>query len=99
MRLLARLRPAFLVLLVGCTAFPQLDAVISEQAKRAEYPVLIPTGGLLAKRDDGQVTEETGQRLLARAANLRRRAALLRGAPIDEETRIRLRDRLRRLGG
>jgi len=90
---------AMLLLLVGCTSFPQLDAVISEQARRADYPVLIPATQLLGKRSDGTVTEQTGATLLARAANLRRRAALLRGQSIDEATRLRLAPRLRRLGG
>ncbi len=85
--------------LAGCTTFPELDAVVSEEAKRADYLSLVPADQLLGKRSDGRVTEETGRALQARAADLRARAALLRGQPIDEETRLRLRARLRRLGG
>ena len=86
-------------LMAACASFPELDAVISEEARRADYPVLVPAQGLLAKRGDGTITEATGAALQARATNLRARAALLRGQPIDDETRLRLRARLRRLGG
>lgn len=87
------------IALAACTDFPQLDAAISEEAKRAEYPVLVPVAGLLVKREEGRITEATGLQLQSRAANLRARANLLRGQPIDEETRLRLRGSLRRLGG
>ncbi|MDJ0630027.1 MAG: hypothetical protein QNJ44_17345 [Rhodobacter sp.] len=85
--------------LPACATFPDLDAAISPEARRAEYPELIPAEGLLGRRSDGRVTEQDAEILMARAANLRARAALLRGAPIDEETRLRLAARLRRLGG
>lgn len=85
--------------LAACTTFPQLDAVVSEEARRADYPRLVPAEQLLGKRSDGRVTEATGPALEARAADLRARARLLRGQPIDDETRLRLQERLRRLGG
>jgi len=85
--------------LAGCAPFPQLDAAISDAARQADYPVLIPAEGLLARRGDGRLTAETGADLLRRANNLRARAALLRRASIDDEPRRRLTPRLRRLGG
>ncbi len=85
--------------LAGCTSFPELDAVVSDAAERADYPELVPAERLLGKRSDGRMTEATGPALQARAANLRARAQLLRGQPIDAETRLRLQARLRRLGG
>lgn len=86
-------------LLSACTDFPQLDAAISAEARRADYPALVPANDLLGKRSDGTITEATGLALQARATNLQARARLLRGQPIDEETRLLLRARLRRLGG
>jgi len=86
-------------LLAACTTFPELDALVSEQAKRADYPQLAPAEDLLGKRTDGRVTKATGPALQARAANLQARARLLRGQPIDDDTRLRLQGRLRRLGG
>ncbi|MDJ0827259.1 MAG: hypothetical protein QNJ16_17345 [Rhodobacter sp.] len=83
----------------ACTTFPDLDAAVSPEARRAEYPELIPAEGLLGRRGDGRLTEQDAEDLLNRAANLTARARLLRGAPIDEETRLRLSARLRRLGG
>ena len=90
----------FMALLGGCAQFPQLDAAISAEARRAEYPELIPAQGLLDRRETGRITAETGPDLLARADRLRARARILRRITVvDEATRIRLRDRLRRLGG
>lgn len=85
--------------LSACAQFPELDAVISEDAKRADYPVLIPADGILARGRAGTLTDATTRNLRARAANLRARAALLRGQPIDDATRLRLAARLKRLGG
>jgi len=83
----------------GCNRFPQLEAVISDQARQTDYPVLTPPGGLLAMRDAGRLTENDGQALLRRVNMLRARAALLRGVSIDDQTRRRLAARLHRLGG
>lgn len=90
----------FLAFFGACTDFPQLDAVISDDAKAAAYPDLVPADRLLSQRDDGRITEQTGPDLMARADRLRARASLIRGIEtVDEATRIRLRDRLRALGG
>lgn len=90
----------FLAFLAACTDFPQLDAVVSEDAKNAAYPDLVPADRLLEKRQEGRITAQTGPDLMARADRLRARARLIRGIEtVDEATRIRLRDRLRALGG
>ena len=86
-------------LAAGCTSFPELDAAVSPEARRAAYPVLIPTQPVLDRRADVRVTVETGEALERRAANLRARAGLLRGSVVDDETRRRLSNRLRALGG
>ncbi|MCG6902605.1 MAG: hypothetical protein LJE68_07980 [Rhodobacter sp.] len=92
--------PVIAALLAGCTSFPQLDSATSLEAKRAPYPKLIPAEGLLAKRGEGRLTPESGEALLARAARLRARAAILRRIQaVDEETRLRIAGRLRQLGG
>jgi len=89
-----------MTVLAACTDFPQLDAAISEDAKAAAYPALVPADSLLAKREGDRITAQTGPELLARAARLRARAKLIRGIEtVDEATRIRLRNRLRALGG
>lgn len=90
----------FLTFLGACTDFPQLDAAVSEDAKNAAYPNLVPADTLLEKRQGGRITPQTGPDLIARADRLRARASLIRGIEtVDEATRIRLRDRLRALGG
>lgn len=85
--------------LTACADFPDLDAAISDDARNADYPALVPAEGILARGEAGTLTESSGPALQARAANLRARAALLRGIAIDEETRLRLAVRLKRLGG
>jgi hypothetical protein len=88
------------VLLAGCTTFPELDAVVSEEARRADYPNLVPAEHLLAKRTAWRLSETTGEMLLARAARLKARARILRGiSSVDEDTRLRIGSQLRRLGG
>ena len=90
---------AFAVALAACATFPELDAVISDGARKADYPTLIPVDGILVRRASGQITEQTDDILRARAANLQARANLLRGIVVDDETRRRLSARLERLGG
>ena len=88
------------VVLTGCTTFPEVDAVVSEDAKRADYPNLVPAESLLVKRTAWRLNETTGEALLARAARLKARARILRNIPaVDEETRLRIGSQLRRLGG
>ncbi len=112
------------VALAACASFPKLDAAISPEARRAGYPELVPTEQLLAKREEGRLTEADGLALQSRSArlraraggvarqsdsggagigaryrNLQARAQLLRGQSVDDDTRLRLRDRLLRFGG
>lgn len=83
----------------GCTQFPDLDAAISPEARRAGYPQLVPVSDLLSRRNAARTTGNEADILRARAAALRARAALLRGAVINDDTRLRLGPRLDALGG
>lgn len=85
--------------LAGCAEFPELDAAITPEARRAAYPELVPIGEVLDRRKLARTTGREAGMLEARAENLRRRAAMLRGITIDEETRLRLSPGLDRLGG
>ncbi len=81
----------------ACTAFPQLDASISADAKNADFPALLPAEDLRAQVATGPI-EPREQPILAqaeqidnRANALRARAASLKqGDVIDEESRDRL---------
>jgi hypothetical protein len=87
-------------LLGGCAEFPQLDAVISEEARRADYPDLLPSATLLERRELGRLSVTDGNALLARAERLRARARILRRVvTINDDTRRRISGRLNRLGG
>jgi hypothetical protein len=59
---------------------PELDAAISVQIRNADWPELVPLGPLLADTEDLSPDRDgsIGRDLQARAADLRRRAAILR---------------------
>jgi len=59
---------------------PDLASRISAEGRAAEFPALVPLGPLLARSDaiTPRSAAPEGQSLEARAADLRRRAALLR---------------------
>ena len=91
---------AIAVFLSACTQFPELDAVVSEQAKRADYLDLVPAEQLLVHSNLGKLSENTGEELQARAKRLQARARILRQiTAVNEETRLRIATQLRRLGG
>lgn len=87
--------------LSACTQFPELDAAVSDRARAADYPSLVPAERIAAKRDSGgRIQEGDGEALLARAERLRQRGRILRGLPvIDEAARLRFAATLNRLGG
>lgn len=91
---------AFSFVLAGCTTLPDLNSSVSESAKQADFPRLVPAEFLLARKSDGRLSEQDGDILLARAANLRARGRILRGlSSIDDANRLRIQNRFRRLGG
>ena len=69
---------AGLILLAGCSDWPDLGSALSPDAANAPYPRLAPLGGVLAQVPEGRITDETTADLQARAAGLRGRAARLR---------------------
>ncbi len=86
--------------LSACASFPDLEGAVSAEARRAAYPDLVPTASLLSRRSLGRLSEKDGEILLARAQRLRARARILNSLPtINEDMRLRVADRLRRLGG
>lgn len=76
--------------LCGCAQFPDLDAAISDQARRADYPALVPAEELTARVDEPRIDENAADTLSARVARLRARAQSLRGSVLDSPTRARL---------
>lgn len=79
MRLLILLT-ALLPLTACSVRAPELDATISAQTRNAPWPELVPLGPLLAGTEDLNLERDQsiGRDLQARAADLRRRAAILR---------------------
>lgn len=76
--------------LSGCTQFPELDASVSDAARTAPYPDLVPLGGLQARLTTTNIAPDTVSTIEARIARLEARADSLRGNVIDDATRARM---------
>ncbi|MDQ2089464.1 hypothetical protein [Marimonas arenosa] len=81
----------FAVLLTGCATFPELEGTVPAHMERADFPRLVPVEPLMAGATDTQVSPETEAAILARVAQLRARAARLKGTVVDQGARARMR--------
>ena len=75
----------------GCSDFPQLDNAVSETARNADFPGIVPKSQILANANDVQISPQTTAGIRNRASGLRARAARLRGPVLSSATRARLR--------
>ncbi|WP_343079682.1 hypothetical protein [Ostreiculturibacter nitratireducens] len=88
----ALLASALVAVLSGCAQFPEVEAAMSPEAARADYPALMPIDDVLARAaEDGIAGPDLEASLQERAARLRARAAALRAPVVDAETGARLR--------
>lgn len=76
--------------LCACTQFPELDALVSEQAKQSQAPALLPLDQILGGLQPIETNETVQSDLEARIAALRARANRLQGPAIDRATRTRM---------
>lgn len=76
--------------LPGCAQFPELDASVTDAARSAPYPDLVPLGGLRARLATTRIAPDTVPTIEARIARLEARADRLRGSVIDDATRARM---------
>ncbi|MGJ8611479.1 MAG: hypothetical protein ACSHWY_10305 [Octadecabacter sp.] len=77
--------------LAACAEFPELDGTITPEQASGDFPALVPLAPLLARADasdNGAALIETA--LSPRIANLRTRAAGLRGPVIPAPARARM---------
>jgi hypothetical protein len=92
------IRPLWLAacaaLIAGCSQFPELDDTVSDAARKATYPDLVPVEVLRAGLPEQRINETTTPALEARIDRLRTRAARLRGTVIDAPTRQALRRKI-----
>lgn len=78
-------------LLAACTTFPDLDKALSDDARAADYPRLVPLPPLLEDADATRVdAKQIEDNLTARIDRLRARAARLRGPVLRPSERARL---------
>ncbi|MBT0958789.1 hypothetical protein IV417_15475 [Alphaproteobacteria bacterium KMM 3653] len=87
---------AALALVVGCTPFPDLDGAVSENARSAAFPTLIPLDGLIAGAGETRITPATTAGLSGSVAALRARAARLQRPVIEPALRARMQAALAR---
>ncbi len=77
--------------LTACTQFPELDQTVSPDLENADFPALIPLDPILAgTRTATRDNTQTQAALEARVANLRARAARIRGSVLTGRERQRL---------
>lgn len=90
----------FLLLLalpVACAQFPELDAVVSEEAMEAPSPDLVENSVLLQPVEELVLDESTAEELQARAAALEARAKAASEPAISPQERQVLLERAARL--
>ena len=91
-----RLRPAvfaaLIMIVTGCSQFPELDDAVDDSTREAPYMALVPVENLQRRIDDPRIEDDTQSTLEARAAQLKGRAARLRGTVIDDGARQRMAD-------
>ncbi|MDO6485546.1 hypothetical protein [Shimia thalassica] len=68
--------------LAACAEFPDVDQAVSDSAKRAPFPDLIPVDDILIE-DAARLDEHSDDQLIARVDRLNRRANELRTRPIE----------------
>lgn len=90
-------------LVAGCDSFPQLDAVVSDEAWASDYPALVPAETLRARATARPASANAmsldqaaspAPEIDARAARLKARAAGLRGDVIDDADKDRLNQKI-----
>ncbi|SHK95972.1 hypothetical protein SAMN05444414_10348 [Roseovarius marisflavi] len=75
-------------LIAGCDPFPAFE--VSESARAAAYPALVPVEEIVSQVPAEAIAPETSPDLAARAARLKARAARLKGSVVDAETQKRM---------
>lgn len=78
------------LMLTGCTDFPDMNGRLTEADADQPYPALVPADEILAGTRDPAIQPDTQSRLDARVAALEQRAAGLRATNLDVATRDRM---------
>lgn len=80
------------LILTGCAEVPLLDATITPELEKADYPELVPIGTLLTALPGSTAqSEDLQDELQARRDRLQERADRLRESPVvDTETEARM---------
>lgn len=82
--------PLVAILIAGCSEVPPLDPGIGDSTRSAAYPDLIPAEEITGQVASDSIAPETASELDSRSADLRARAARLKGGVIDTATHSRM---------
>lgn len=87
---LLRVALAGMLILAGCTDFPDMTGRLTDADTGQGYPALVPAEDLLAGTQEQVIAPDTQTSLEDRVAALERRATALRATTFDAETRDRM---------
>lgn len=86
----ANLFLAFILMTAGCSTFPELDERETREDRAADFPELSPIESLTNSGTVSRIDPEDEVIFEARIANLKARAAKLKGSVIGPNARNRL---------
>lgn len=81
--------------LAACADVPELDALVTEDMRNADFPTLAPVSELQAPPPDIRLTDSALNSLKARATALKARAKRLQRTIVGPATRQRMREGVR----
>lgn len=93
-----RLFTACLIVLTGCTDFPDVDSRLANSADGVAFPTLVPIETILYSADSPRLSEEDAENLLNRVANLRAKARRLQSTVLTGAERTQLLEAVKRHG-
>lgn len=89
---------ACLIVLTGCTDFPDVDSRLATSTDGAAFPTLVPIDTILYGGDSPRLGEDDAETLLNRVANLRAKARRLQTTVLTGAERTQLLEAVKRLG-
>ncbi|WP_297769698.1 hypothetical protein [uncultured Roseovarius sp.] len=75
----------------GCSELPPLEPGLDKAARNASYPDLVPAEQITERVPNDRINPDDQANLEKRGADLRARAARLKGGVIDTDTKSRMR--------
>ena len=93
-----RLFTACLIVLTGCSNFPDVDSRLATSVDGAAFPTLVPVETILYGGDSPRLGDDDAETLLNRVAALRAKARRLQTAVLTGAERTQLLEAVKRHG-